>query len=955
MKKLVVIDGNSILNRAFFAIMGSKALMTPDGTYTNAVYGFLAIMFKMLEDEKPDYLVVAFDVHAPTKRHEMYADYKGTRKGMPDELKMQMPIIKQVLQAMNIKIMEKAGYEADDILGTLSRYGEENGVDVKLLTGDRDSFQLATDHTTILLPRTKGGKTETDIFDKNAIIETYGVTPVQMIEVKGLMGDSSDNIPGVPGIGEKTALKLIKEFETIDNLYSKLEADEAPSIKGKLKENLLANKDLAILSKQLGTIDVDAPIEKDLDSCEVREWDKKEVYSLFKVLRFKRYIERFQLGDVVNLTTDQNSSTTDFTENVEKSKNGSQVEISDEVVKSNDENGLKEESAQSSILANQPSKELDFLVKDVITDEEILDVIDKVYRYGQMNLAFEIDDIVNFEIVIPKKILKVYITIENCVYAVEFKPNWQKLKPLFEDEKLLKVGHDIKFYMILLMQYGFKPAGFDFDTKIAAYLLNSNIGKYPINDVALTYLNIDAEGFLEAHGVVNDKKGKQTSLFEEVPQEEKTSNLQIATESYIVSKLKNVLEEKLKEIGSYELFVEIEMPMAAILAEMQYVGIYVDEEEIYKFGEHLKRNLEELRIDIFKQAGEDFNINSPQQLGHILFEKLELPAGRKNKTGYSTDVETLEKIKNLHPIVQKILDYRQVMKLNSTYVEGLLPFIHQKTGRIHSYFHQTITATGRLSSSDPNLQNIPTRTKLGQKLRKVFKPEKGKIFVDADYSQIELRVLAHVAKDEKMIKAFNDGIDIHTMTASQVFDVPVEEVSKQLRSRAKAVNFGIVYGISDFGLAEQIGMKRSEAKEYIDKYLATYSGIDTFMKNVVEEAKEKGYVKTEYGRVRYIPELASSNYMVRQFGSRAAMNTPIQGTAADIMKIAMIKVSQELKKRNLKSRIVLQIHDELLVETAINEKEQVYEILRDCMRGAANLSVPLEVEISEGKSWFQAK
>ena len=960
MKKLVVIDGNSILNRAFFAIMGSKALMTPDGTYTNAVYGFLAIMFKMLEDEKPDYLVVAFDVHAPTKRHEMYADYKGTRKGMPDELKMQMPIIKEVLEAMNIKIIEMAGYEADDILGTLSRYGEENGLTVRLLTGDRDSFQLATKDTIIMLPRTKGGKTETDIYDEDAIKETYGVEPVQMIEVKGLMGDTSDNIPGVPGVGEKTALKLIKEFENIENLYNQLDAGEAASVKGKLRENLIANKELAFLSKKLGTIDVDAPIEKDLEECKVEEWNKEKVYQLFKALRFKRFIERFQLGSLGDgpiLAQEKKSDAIDSSENPKEEKNNQQLDITDISKDEQSNNPNRDNEPKKSILDSQPSKELDFTIKDVITDKELDELIEKINTSGRMNVAFEIADIVNFDIVIPKKILKVYITIDDCVYSAEFKPNWQKLKPLFEDEKVLKVGHDVKYNMILLMQYGFKPAGFGFDTKIAAYLLNSNIGKYPIADVALTYLNKDIDGYLEEKGVVLDKKGKQTSLFDEENSTADSSNdnLVFAVESYLVSQLKDVLEEKLKEIGSYELFTNIEMPMAAVLAEMQYVGVYVDEEEIYKFGEHLKRNLEELRIDIFKQAGEDFNINSTQQLGHILFEKLELPAGKKNKTGYSTDVDTLEKIKDLHPIVQKILDYRQVMKLNSTYVEGLLPFIHTKTGRIHSYFHQTITATGRLSSSDPNLQNIPTRTKLGQKLRKVFKPEKGKIFVDADYSQIELRVLAHVAKDEKMIKAFNDGIDIHTMTASQVFDVPVEEVSKQLRSRAKAVNFGIVYGISDFGLAEQIGMKRAEAKEYINKYLETYSGIDAFMKNVVEEAKEKGYVKTEYGRVRYIPELANSNYMVRQFGARAAMNTPIQGTAADIMKIAMINVAKELKKRGLKSRIVLQIHDELLIETELSEKKQVYEILNECMKNAANLSVPLEVEISEGKSWFQAK
>ena len=899
MKKLVVIDGNSILNRAFYGIMGSKMLMTADGTYTNAVYGFLAIMFKMLEDINPEYLVVAFDVKAPTKRHEMYKEYKGTRKGMPDELASQMPIIKKILTAMNIKIIEKEGYEADDILGTLSRYGEKEGLEVKLLTGDRDSFQLATDKTTIMLPRTKGGKTETEFFDKSKILELYGVEPKQMIEIKGLMGDSSDNIPGVPGIGEKTALTLIKEYNSIENLYKLLEEEAAPLVKGKTKEKLLENKDLALLSKKLGTIDVDAPIEKNLDEFKLEEWNKEEVYSIFKELRFNRYIERFNL-------------------NSEKEK------------------------------TEKNSASLKFEVK-LAEEKEIEKIKENLEKTKQIFYLLETSEIQNNELVISKNIDKIYICIENEVFVLEFKKYSNFIREVFENKEILKIGYDIKKDYILLKEQGITSENIMFDTKIAGYLLNATSGAYKISDLVKLYLETDLEEYI----TTDEKKEAQTSLFD--TEEKKEYSEYIATEVYFIVRLKKVLEEKLKEINSYRLFTEIEMPTAEVLANMQYDGVYVDEKEILKFGSHLKEELEELRIDIYKQAGEEFNINSPQQLGKILFEKLGLTAGKKNKNGYATDVETLEKIREEHSIVPKILEYRKIMKLNSTYVEGLLPYIHEKTGRIHSCFHQTVTATGRLSSTDPNLQNIPTRTELGRKLRKVFKAQNGRIFIDADYSQIELRVLAHMSKDEIMVNAFKADQDIHTICASQVFKVPIEKVSKQLRSRAKAVNFGIVYGISDFGLAEQIDIKRKEAKAYIEQYLDTYSGIKKFMSDIVEHAKEKGYVETEFGRRRYIPELSSNNYMVRQFGQRAAMNTPIQGTAADIMKIAMIKVYKELKNRKLKSKIVLQIHDELLIETELEEKEEVYKILKESMENAANLSVPLKVEISEGKSWYQAK
>lgn len=903
MEKLVVIDGNSILNRAFYGIMSSKMLQTADGTYTNAVYGFLAILFKLMEDVNPEYLVVAFDVKHPTKRHEMYKEYKGTRKGMPDELATQMPIIKKVLEAMNIKVIELPGYEADDILGTLAKSSEKKGVEVTLLTGDRDSFQLASDKITIRIPRTKGGKTETENFDRNKILEVYGIEPKQLIEVKGLMGDTSDNIPGVPGVGEKTALNLIKEFESIDNIYKKLENGEQVA-KGKLKENLENNKDLAILSRELGRIDIDAPVDRELSNFKVQEWDKKKVLEIFKELRFNRYIDRFNL---------ENETT----------------------VEEKDLNSL-------------------FKYEEVNEQDKINEIIKDIENQKIIYYYFEKENIDDDTLIIKSKIkyINIYNKDKNVVYNIEF--NSKQFKNIFENKKILKCGHKIKIDYILLKQEDITPENMMYDAEIAAYILNSTVNAYSLEEIAKQYLEIDISEYSE----IDEPKEEQTSLFdapEKEKEEESKANYKYALYAYVIGISRDKLIDELQKIESLELFNNIEMPLCEILADMQYTGMCIDEKELVKYGQNLKKHIEELRIDIYSLAGEEFNINSTKQLGVILFEKLKLTPSKKTKSGYSTDVDALEKIKSEHPIIDKILEYRQLVKLNSTYVEGMIPFINVKTRRIHTFFHQTVTATGRLSSTDPNLQNIPTRTELGKKLRKVFKAEDGKLFVDADYSQVELRILAHMSGDKTMIDAFNTDEDIHTITASQVFKVPIEDVSKQLRSKAKAVNFGIVYGISEFGLAEQIDIKRNEAKQYIEQYLETYHGIRDYMTSIVEEAKKKGYVATEFGRRRYIQELNSKNYMVRKFGDRAAMNTPIQGTAADIMKIAMIKVYNELKSRNLKSKVVLQIHDELLIETLLEEIDEVKDILKESMENAAKLSVPLKVEVEEGKNWYQAK
>ena len=902
MKKIVLIDGNSIMNRAFYGIMGSKMLMTKEGTYTNAIYGFLAILFKILEDINPEYLVVAFDLKAPTQRHKLYEGYKATRKGMPNELAEQMPIIKEILRAMNIDIIEKEGYEADDILGTLSRYGEKNDLEVTILSGDRDTFQLATDKVTIRIPRTKAGKTETEEYNREKIIETYGIEPKQLIEVKGLQGDTSDNIPGVPGIGEKTALSLIKEYNSIENLYEKLEKGES-NIKGKQKEKLEQNKELAFLSKTLGTINLEVPIEDTLENFKVEEWDKQKVFEIFEKLRFQRFIERFNLRE---------------------------------------EKKPKEEE----ILFEVKEKSKEEIIKIIKNNQEMIFYLETCQDLKQEKILKE--KIKELSIYNEKTNESYYIKLEEEKEIIDF-------KEVLEDSEIKKVGINLTKSYILLKQIGITLTGIDYDIQIAGYILDPTKNKLNIDNLSLDYLDIDVSGYLEEKRI--KKEQKQMNLFENNIEEnidERTKNI-ITLYSYLIYKIKQKTKQEIEKINAQDLFSKIDMPTVEVLSNMQWNGMYVDEQELNKFGEELKNKIEIKTKMIYEMAGEEFNINSTKQLGEILFEKMKLPICKKTKTGYSTDVDVLEKLKNEHPIIKELLEYRQFVKLNSTYVEGLKQYINPVTKRIHSFFHQTITATGRISSTEPNLQNIPTRFELGKRVRKIFKPKEGYIYIDADYSQIELRVLAHISQDEHMIKAFKEGQDIHKQAASKVFKTPIEEVSKEQRSAAKAVNFGIVYGISDFGLAEQLGISRKQAKEYIEEYLSQYPGIKNFMENIIEQAKEKGYVETLYHRRRYIPELKSNSYTVRQFGNRVAMNTPIQGTAADIMKIAMIKVKNEIEKRNLQSKIVLQVHDEMMIEAKIEEKEEIKEILKQSMETAIDLKVPLIAEIGEAQNWYDCK
>ena len=901
MSRLILVDGNSIMNRAFYGIMGSKMLTTSDGTYTNAVYGFLSILFKIEEDLNPDYIAVAFDLKGPTERHKMYEGYKANRHGMPDELAQQMPIIKDVLKAMNIKIIEKQGYEGDDILGTLSKEAEEQGIDVTILSGDRDTFQLTSDKVTVRIPRTKMGKTENEDYDRTRVLEEYGIEPKELIEVKGLMGDTSDNIPGIPGVGEKTALNLIRHYKTIDNLYKEVETNESLiDVKGKLKEKILENKELAYLSRKLGEINRQAPIETSVEELKKQEWNNQEVYNLFKYLRFNRYIDRF---------------------NMENSNAG-----------------------------QTPNEQL--FEKEAVNElEKIKEIIEKAKKENELIYYIETDELETKDTIINKKIKSISIydkELKKAYYILLEEDKIQLFKEIFEDNNVKKIGYKQKIDYILLREKEINVSNFYYDIELAAYILNPTESKYNLEKLAIDYLKLDINEY-------NKKEEKQINLFE--AQENKAEN-EIEKNCMYVYTIYNVYEktmEKLKETNQLDLFNNIEMPLVKVLADMQYIGIYVDKNELVEFGNTLKNEIEKLTGEIYKLAGEEFNINSTKQLGIILFEKMKLPVVKKTKSGYSTDVEVLEKLKNENEIVSKILDYRQLVKLNSTYVEGLIPYINDKDNRIHSYFHQTVTATGRISSSEPNLQNIPTRFDLGKQIRKVFKPKEGYVFVDADYSQIELRVLAHIADDEHMIEAFNNNEDIHRQTASKVFDIPMEEVTSKQRSDAKAVNFGIVYGISDFGLGEQLGISRKQAKLYIEQYLDKYQKIKEFMENIKESAKKEGYVETLFNRRRYIPEMNSNNYMVRQFGARVAMNTPIQGTAADIMKIAMIKLFNELKERKLESNILLQIHDELLLEVKKEEKDEVEKLLKDSMEGAMQLKVPLKVELSEADNWYEAK
>ena len=931
MGKLLLIDGNNIMNRAFYGIMNSKLLQTKDGKYTNAIYGFLSILFKVTEELKPDYLAVTFDLKTPTFRHNLYKEYKAGRQPAPQELIDQMPEIKKVLECMNIPVLEMEGYEADDLMGTYAKMGEKEGLEVVILSGDRDTFQLISDDNIIVkIPRTKMGKTEVEDFNEKKIKDVYGIKPIQFIEIKGLQGDSTDNIPGVPGVGEKTALKIIQEYESIDKLYKEIENGKAENIKGKTREKIIENRELAELSKKLGTIDINVPVEKSIDDLKIKEWDRNKVLQKFEELSFNRFIEKFNLYE-----------------------NGSTALGNTEV-----------KSLSQSISDLYKIEKIDFgseleLLKSKIRDEK------KIIYYlssKQNNESFN---------TIKEEIDSISIWINDKVYYLkitEIDKFAKYFKDIFEDSSIKKYGYELKKNYVLLHDIGIEMKELDFDIEIAAYLLNPTQSKFEINYLADTYLDINMTRVLSNSGIETKQTNKQINLFDKL-QAEDDSNEDMLEEYrntfsvYIIYKLLEILQKKLDEINGTKLFNEIEMPTSKVLAKLQCNGMNCNKDELISFGSTMKVELEKLTKEIYDLAGQEFNINSTKQLGKVLFEDLKLPAQKKTKSGYSTDVETLESLVSIHPIVDKILEYRGLMKLNSTYVEGLIPYINEKTGKIHSTFNQTITATGRISSSDPNLQNIPTRYELGKQLRKVFKASDGYIFIDADYSQIELRVLAHISQDKVMLEAFKNSIDIHKQAASMVLNKPVDEVTKEERSRAKAVNFGIIYGISAFGLSKQIGTTRKVADEYIKSYLEKYSGIDEYMKSVVNKAKENGYAETLYGRRRYIPELQSRNFSVREFGKRAAMNTPIQGTAADIMKIAMVKLNKELEYMNsdeyvakgnkkLDAKLVLQVHDELILEVKEEQKEEAKELLKRCMESAVELSLPLEVDVEEGKTWY---
>ena len=876
MNKLLLIDGNSIMNRAFYGI---PDMTTNDGRHTNAIYGFLNIILKVIEEEQATHICVAFDLKKKTFRHEMYEAYKGTRKGMPEELHEQMPRIKEILQAMHIRIVEQEGFEADDLIGTLSKKGEREGFAVTILSGDRDLLQLATDTVLVRIPKTKHGKTEVEDYYAKNVVETYGVTPLIFIDMKGLMGDTSDNIPGVPGIGEKTAAKLLAEYGDLDGVYAAVDSMKA----SRMKQNLIENKDLAYLSKTLATIKLDCPIPFEFSEATYHDPFNAEAYTLFEDLELKSFYKRFS---------------------VEKKE-----ELTFETVLIDDIDGY------NALLAKlQKAKEVSFAW--ITQDGEALGVA-------------------------------VCMDLEH-VYLIRF---MMFITEAMVADNLLALSRDYQVQLAcmhvkkLLSFLDFHEEDAVFDAGLAAYLLQPNQSEYEYDTLAKVYLDVTLPSEKEMLG--KEKLGYFSFEDERVQK-------WMAYQAIVSYKIKSVLREKLKETGMESLYDEMELPCLYALYEMEKNGIRVDGEALHQYGKKLRTRIEELTTEIHAMAGEEFNINSPKKLGEILFEKLGLKNGKKTKTGYSTSAEVLEKLKNAHPIIPKILEYRQLTKLNSTYAEGLAGYI-RADGRIHGKFHQTVTVTGRISSADPNLQNIPTRMPLGREIRKVFIPEEGSVFVDADYSQIELRVLAHMSGDAALIAAYQADEDIHAITASQVFDVPLDQVDSTLRRKAKAVNFGIVYGISSFGLGQDLDISRKEAEGYIEKYFATYGKVKKFLDRTVEDAKKNGYTVTMFGRRRPIPELASSNFMTRSFGERAAMNAPVQGTAADIIKIAMVRVNRRLKEEHLQSKLVLQIHDELIIETKKEEVEIVQKILVQEMMHAADLAVPLLVDANVGDSWDDAK
>ena len=866
MKKLLILDSNSILNRAFY---GVRYLSAKDGTPTNAIYGFLNILLKLIKEQEPDYICAAFDVKAPTFRHKQYEGYKAQRKPMPEGLAAQMPLAKDVLRAMGVTILEKEGYEADDIIGTVARLCEESEISCFIATGDKDDLQLASDKTKVILTVTKSGYNETIIYDDKAVKEKYHVTPTEFIDVKALMGDPSDNIPGVKGVGEKTAMSLIEKQHSIEYIYENI---DDIGLKGAMLQKMKDGREMAFMSKELATINRNTPIEFNAEKCVFDGFENNgELYEILKRLELNSIIKKLDLSGVDN-------------------------------VKEN-EDIFKDFSYQVGD-------------KNMISGDKVTVVLD-----------FDGDNISSAAVGAGN----------NAVVLKE----QDDIKELLEDDSIAKVMFDVK-EAIVKLNCRIDIKNIADDTAIAAYLVDPAKNEYTIEKLASEYFGT----------VIEKPEVKQLSLLDDV---ETDRSEYLAKCAVALGVLNERIGDKIKENGQEKLYQEVELPLVTVLAHLEINGFLVDDHQLKEFADKLGEKIDALTNEIYMLAGEEFNINSPKQLGVILFEKLELKPVKKTKTGYATNADVLEKLRDKHPIVNFIMEYRQLAKLKSTYCDGLRAVVNPNTHRIHSVFTQTVTVTGRLSSTEPNLQNIPTRTELGREIRKMFVAKEGYVLVDADYSQIELRVLAHIANDETMINAFRNNEDIHAVTASQVLGIPLEDVTKEQRSSAKAVNFGIVYGIGEFSLAQDLHISVKEAKAYIESYLEKYHGVRNYMESIKEQAKKDGYVKTMLNRIRYIPELKSPNYNIRQFGERVALNTPIQGTAADIIKLAMVRVDNRLINEGLKSKLILQVHDELIVEAHKDEVDKVKQILSEEMQGAMELNVPLKVDMSTGHSWYDAK
>ncbi|MEG1310958.1 MAG: DNA polymerase I [Romboutsia sp.] len=879
-KRLIIIDGNSIINRAFYAL---PEMNNKEGLKTNAIYGFTTMLFKIIDTYKPTHISVAFDRKSPTFRHIEFEEYKAGRKKMPDELRVQFEPLKDLLDKFNINRLEIDGYEADDIIGTVSKLAEENDYKVYIVTGDKDAIQLASDKTTILI--TKKGVAEVDEYDFNSVMEKYEMTPTQFIDLKGLMGDKSDNIPGVPGVGEKTGIKLIKEFSSVEGIIDNIE-----NIKGNVKKKIEENKELAIMSKRLATIIRDVPIEFKLDDLKYGDYDKDLVLEDFRNFGFTSLISRLvdldggqQKEEVIEIKIDKLENINEFINEINKNKK--------------------------------------LILKTVKKEKNILE----------------------------KNIMYIFMSIDgkNMYYINE--DEISQFKSIFSSSEIKKFGYNLKDDYIALRSYGIKLENMNFDITIAEYLIDSTSStSYECSAIAMKYLTRKVKSGEELLG-----KGVKAKKYQDLGFDELSEHICqiISTISYVMP----IMEKNLNEMDMDGLFYHVEMPLVEVLGYMEYEGIRVDQEKLNELGTEFKEIIKRLEEEIYELAGEIFNINSPKQLGIILFEKLELPIIKKTKTGYSTNAEVLDKLRDKNPIIDKITEYRQIVKLNSTYVEGLLSIINPISNRIHSSFNQTITTTGRISSTEPNLQNIPVKLEIGRNIRKVFIADSGYKLVDADYSQVELRVLAQMSQDETMIDAFKHNEDIHTKTATQVFNVEAKDVTSELRGAAKAVNFGIVYGKSDFGLSEELNIPVKQAKEYIENYFNKYSKIKEYMDNTIEQAMEDGYVTTIFNRRRYIPEIKSSNFMERNRGKRFAMNAPIQGSAADVIKIAMVNVYKKLEEQSLKSKLILQVHDELIVEAIEEEIDIVKIIVKEEMENAVRMDVNLDVDLNIGKSWYETK